>query len=69
MAKKRTVVWIHWIDGTVSDTDEVVVYADSPASAKTAASDKWQMTIGARWPSCRIEEAEIPTPSRRLGFA
>jgi hypothetical protein len=69
MAKKRTVVWIHWIDGEVSDTDEVVVYADSPASAKTAASDKWQMTIGARWPNCRIEEAEIPSLSRRLGVA
>jgi hypothetical protein len=69
MAKKRTVVWIHWVDGPVTDTDEVVVYADSPASAKTAASDKWQMTIGVRWPNCRIEEAEIPSASRRLAVA
>lgn len=69
MAKKRTVVWIHWIDGDASDTDEVVVFADSDSSAKTAAADRWQMTIGAKWPTSRIEEVEIPTKSRRLGVA
>lgn len=69
MAKKRIVVWIHWIDGDVTDTDEITVFAVSKKAAETAAADEWRMTIGADYPNCRIEEIEIPSQSRLLGFA
>ena len=64
MAKGFRTVWINWIDGDVSDTDEIRVFADTDDEAKQKAKKKWRMTNGAEWPHCRIEKVEIVTPAR-----
>lgn len=61
MRKKRWIVAIDWADGDVEDTAEVCVYAESSAEAKSAASRKWRLTIGAEWPSCRVQRVFIVT--------
>ena len=61
MRKKRWIVAIDWIDGDVEDTAEVCVYADSAAEAKSSASKKWRLTIGAEYPACRVQRVFIVT--------
>jgi len=69
MAQKKFVVWIHWSDGDVTDTDEVEVVAGGRPEAVVKAVSKWCETQLQEWPSCQIEEIEIPSRSRLLGFA
>lgn len=56
-------VAIDWDDLGVIDTDEVVVFAESEECAKFAAKKKWRLTIGAKWPHCRVTRVWILTPS------
>lgn len=58
MHRKHTVI-IDWIDGDVEDSDEIVVFADSADEAARKARAKWRMTIGAKWPNCRIAAVSI----------
>jgi len=69
MALKRRTVLIDWIDGDVSDSDEVVVVCQDDETAIAKAKAKWRMTIGAQWPHCRIQKAEVLTQARLRGFA
>jgi hypothetical protein len=69
MAQKKFVVWIHWSDGDVTDTDEVEVVASNRPAAVIKAVSEWSETQLQEWPSCQIEEIEIPSRSRLLGFA
>jgi hypothetical protein len=69
MALKRRIVLIDWVDGDISDSDEVVVVCQDDATAISRAKAKWRMTIGAQWPRCRITKAEILTQARLQGFA
>lgn len=64
MAMACRIVLIDWIDGDVSDTDEIRVFADTDDEAKQKAKKKWRMTNGSDWPECRIEKVEIMTPAR-----
>lgn len=69
---RRYVVLIDWVDASDDchfDTDEVQVVADSASSATAAAREKWSATIGAEWPSCRIERATVLTLAARLRLA
>ena len=58
MHRKHLVI-IDWIDGKVEDSDEITVFADSPAEAIRKAREKWRLTIGAKWPCCRITDSKI----------
>ena len=69
MAKGFRTVWIHWADGSSSDTDEFRVFADTDDEAIQRATKKWRLTVGFEWPHCQIEEVEIVTPARLRGFA
>ena len=69
MTLKRRIVVIDWIDGDVTDSDEVTVNAADDADAITKAKAKWRLAIGAQWPHCRIKKVEILTPARLRGFA
>lgn len=64
MAQKRWNVVIDWIDGMVTDSDEVAVYAETADAAISKARAKWRMTVGMQWPSCRIESAWVLTKDR-----
>jgi hypothetical protein len=68
MHRKHTVI-IDWEDGGVEDADEIVVFADSAAQAVQKAKKKWRMTIGVRWPHCRIVEARAYTRQELQKFA
>jgi len=69
VAMRRRIVVVDWIDGDVSDSDEVVVYANSDSAAIAKAKAKWRASIGAQWPHCRIEKVETLTPARLRGLA
>jgi hypothetical protein len=69
MAAKRWIVVIDWVDGDVSDSDEVVVVCQDDETAISRAKAKWRMIIGAQWPHCRIKKVEILTPARLRSFA
>jgi hypothetical protein len=69
MALKRRIVVVDWVDGDVSDSDEVVVVCQDDETAISRAKAKWRMTIGAEWPHCRIQKVEVLTPARLRGFA
>ena len=58
MHRKHTVI-IDWEDRGVEDSDEIVVFADSAAQAIQKAKEKWRLTIGAKWPQCRIVGAKV----------
>ncbi len=58
MHRKHTVI-IDWEDRGVEDSDEIVVFADSAAQAVQKAREKWRLTIGIKWPQCRIVEAKV----------
>ena len=58
---RKHVVIIDWDDRGVEDTDEIVVFADSPSQAISKAKEKWRLTIGAKWPHCRIVDSKILT--------
>lgn len=62
MAQKRWIVLIDWVDGIVTDTDEVSVFATSASSAIKKAEAIWKDTNSKRWPNCRIEGSSILTP-------
>ena len=68
MARKFTVV-VDWVDGAVSDSDEIVVFADSAASAKKKAALKWSESVGKKWPTATKEKAWILTARSRRQFA
>ena len=67
MAARYRIVLIDWVDGDVSDTDEIRVYADSDHEAVSKAKQRWRMTIGSQWPHCRIEKAETLATARLRG--
>lgn len=64
MKKKKWTVIVDWVDGFVTDSDEVVVYAESESEAVCAARTKWAETVGFNWPSCRIEAAWVLTKEK-----
>jgi hypothetical protein len=68
MHRKHTVI-IDWEDRGVEDADEIVVFADSAAQAVQKAKKKWRMTIGVRWPHCRIVAAKAYTRQELQKFA
>jgi len=67
--QRRYCVLIDWVDGEVEDTDEIAVFADSAAEAITKARKRWRLTIGVRYPTCRIVESTVLTPKLRASFA
>lgn len=69
MPARRWIVLIDWIDGDVEDSDEVRVSAETAAEAIRKARTTWRMTIGAKWPHCRIAQSKILTPDMTRGFA
>jgi hypothetical protein len=56
---RKHVVLIDWIDDDVEDADEITVFADSTEEAIRKARTKWRMTVGVKWPQCRIVEAKV----------
>lgn len=64
MAQKRWNVVIDWIDGIVTDSDQVAVYAETADAAILKAKAKWRTTVGMQWPACRIESAWVMTKDR-----
>ena len=68
MHRKHTVI-IDWEDRGVEDSDEIVVFADSAAHAVQKAREKWRLTIGIKWPHCRIVEAKAYTRQELQKFA
>jgi hypothetical protein len=69
MAAKRWIVVIDWVDGDVSDSDEVAVIAESGAHAMKKAVVRWTTKTLAKWPNCVVEKVEILTPARLRSFA
>jgi hypothetical protein len=69
MAAKRWIVVIDWVDGDVSDSDEVAVIAESGAHAMKKAVVRWTTKTLEKWPHCSVEKVEILTPARLRGFA
>lgn len=65
MDRKYTVVceWGDVEDNDHMDADEIQVRATSAALAISKAKKKWRLTIGAEWPSLRIEKVWIKTPA------
>jgi hypothetical protein len=61
-------VAVEWTDADVMDADEVIVHADTPAQAIDHARKQWRLTIGADWPSCRLERAFVLTPAKSAAF-
>lgn len=64
MRKKKWTVIIDWVDGFVTDSDEVAVCAETAGAAVVRAKAKWRTTVGIQWPSCRIESAWVLTPEK-----
>ena len=64
MAKKKWIVVVDWIDGVVTDSDEVAVYAETSDAAIAKAKATWRTTVGMQHPSCRIESAWVLTKER-----
>lgn len=65
---RRFVVLCEWVDrqdDSHFDADEVQVAAENAGSAAILAREKWTATIGAEWPSIRLEKVSILTPARR----
>lgn len=58
MQRKHMLI-IDWNDRGVEDSDEVVVFAQSDEEAERKGRAKWRMTIGAKWPHCRITKIKI----------
>jgi hypothetical protein len=58
--RKYTVI-CHWRGKSEleADADEVVVYADSLASAAEKAAQKWRREIGSQWPHLTLTETSI----------
>lgn len=69
MAQRRYIVLIDWIDEDVEDADEITVFAETEHEAISKARSKWRMTIGAKWPQCRITGARLLSPSRTKKLA
>ena len=70
--KRRFRVVCEWIDSQdnhVLDADEIQVSAESAAQAISAAKRQWRLTIGAVWPSCRLEKVWVVTPTRQESLA
>ena len=61
--------WTDSRDDYVLDADEIQVTAESAAQAISAAKRPWSLTIGAIWPSCRLEKVWIVTPTRQGSLA
>lgn len=51
--------FVFWRDGDVEDADEVEVFAPDDAAAMSAARKTWRLTVGAKWPHCRIIAVEV----------
>lgn len=64
MTKKKWIVIVDWVDGVVSDSDEVVVFAGSESAAISGARKKWKDTVADQWPNCLIESAWVLTRER-----
>jgi hypothetical protein len=69
MASKRWIVLIDWVDGDVSDSDEVSVMAESGAHAVKKALARWIPKTHAKWPHCSVEKIEAMTAARMRRFA
>lgn len=66
---RKHVVLIDWIDDDVEDADEITVFADSPEEAIRKGRAKWRMTVGVKWPHCRIVDAKAYTRQELQKFA
>lgn len=69
MARKTYRVIVDWKDGEVEDSDELIVYSDSAATAMRSARIVWTEANRAAWPHCRIIRAWILTDRVLSGFA
>lgn len=69
MPQKTWIVCIDWIDGGVEDSDEVRVVAPSAAAAVKAAIREWGGVTNARYPHCKMLDANILTRQAIEGFA
>jgi hypothetical protein len=69
MAKKRWIVIVEWIDGDVSDSDELIVFAETAAGATSKARRVWTVTNRAEHPNIWIKKVFVLTPERLLEFA
>jgi hypothetical protein len=67
MRRRYAVVceWTDTRDESVLDADEIQVFAENAEEAARSARRQWRLTIGADWPSCRLERIWISTPARR----
>lgn len=64
----RFTVCIDWTDTsspTCSDVDEIVVCAEDSDAAVKKAISRWGATIGAKYPSCRVDGAFVLTRAIR----
>lgn len=66
--RRNYMVIIDWTDGGVDDSDDLVVFAASPAKAIELARAIWSATKGAEWPSCRISKVWILTKRMMRSF-
>jgi hypothetical protein len=69
MAKKRWIVIVEWIDGDVSDSDELIVFAETAAGATSKARRIWAAANLADYPSISTTKVFVLTPKRLLEFA
>lgn len=64
----RYTVCVDWTDSAypaATDTDEVIVVADTPALAVNKAIGKWRGANQEKYPTCRIDGAFVLTRSIR----
>jgi hypothetical protein len=61
---RRWRVLIDWVEGTVEDTDEIVVCAKTAAGAASKARAVWSVTNRAECPQIRIQKVFVVTPKR-----
>lgn len=64
MPQKKWIVVVDWIDGAVTDSDEVVVYAETESAAIVKAKARWRVAVGMSWPGCKLERAWVLTRER-----
>ncbi len=69
MAQRTFTVVVDWEDGDTFDSDELFVAAKSAAEAVDTARAIWSATIGAKYPSCRIERVFVLTNRMMRSFA
>lgn len=61
--------FVFWKDGEVEDADEIQVFAADEAAAAAEVRRRWRLTVGLRYPTCRIVEVEVERKNLRRGVA